>query len=63
MNNECLRVINYCPFSHKEEFVYLYSAEELGENYFYFNGCDTNFHGCQECDSCAKEVFAELKSE
>lgn len=40
-----------CQFSGQPEFVYFY----YDDNFYLFNGCDNNYHGCPECN---KTCFA-----
>lgn len=64
MNSSDFPVKIYCPIIHTEEFVYFHS-QKLGEKWVVpkdsFNGCDSNFHGCAECDACKNAAFEILK--
>lgn len=63
-NYEDIPVKVYCPLSEKEEIVF-FRAPIVGEvrkvSPERFSGCETNFHGCDECDCCRFEAFEILK--
>lgn len=56
----------YCPISRREENVYFHPVQIDGEWYVdpnSFNGCDNNWHLCEECENCKaaawKKIFPE----
>lgn len=50
----------YCPALRRQETVYFSEVVINGEYYLEFNGCDTEFHTCRECDSCQKAAYQKL---
>lgn len=50
----------YCPISEIEEYVFFYPVERDGEWYVSFNGCDHNWHSCDECEACRKKAYNKL---
>lgn len=49
-----------CPFSNRPENVYVYYINDAAA----FNGCDTNYHNCPECnDTCRLKALALFDQE
>lgn len=60
MSNNPYAIKIHCPISHAEEYVYFYPVERDGEWYVSFNGCDRNWHLCEECEICRKAAYNKL---
>ena len=64
-NYEDIPVKIYCPLSEKEEVVFFH-AQQIGEirrvTIDSFNGCDTNYHGCDACENCKTAAYKILES-
>lgn len=53
----------YCPISNIEETVYFHPVQLDGQWYIdinSFNGCDRNWHKCQECETCKTNAYAKV---
>ena len=63
MNTAALPVKKHCPFSNIEEDVFFYPVQIDGQWYIdknRFNGCDHNWHSCQECEDCKEKAYAKV---
>ena len=60
MNSPALPVKIYCTFAHRDETVYFHPVQIEGEWYVdinSFNGCDSNWHGCPQCEACKYNAY------
>ena len=60
MDNRPYAVKVHCPISRIEEYVFFYPVERDGKHYVSFNGCDRNWHSCEECELCRKIAYNKL---
>lgn len=51
-----------CPISNRSETVFFYEVPVLDEIRLQFNGCDNNWHKCEECQACQKKAYSILES-
>ena len=50
----------YCPLTFVEDVVFFHE-EPIDEGYLaVFDGCDHQYHACNECEKCRKEAFQKL---
>lgn len=52
-----------CPLSNQPEYVYIRSTQWNEIFLAAFNGCDNNWHSCEECEVCRKAAQAQFNSE
>jgi len=60
MDNQPYSVKIHCPISSADEYVFFYPVEHKGEWYVSFNGCDSNWHACKECETCYQKAYEIL---
>lgn len=52
-----------CPLYGKNEKVYIHTIDLGSTHAAQFNGCDSSFHKCSECEQCAGITLARFSSE
>lgn len=63
MEIEFYPVPMYCPIRNAEDTVYFQVIETDGKLCLRlddFNGCEHEWHACQECDDCKNEAFKKV---
>ena len=61
-----MRHIKYkadCPFSNRPKDVYVFPVVMDGKVFLEFNGCDTFYHLCEECDTACKVKALQYASQ
>jgi ferredoxin len=61
-----MRPITYkasCPFSHRQQEVYVYPIFQDGKLTLEFNGCDSFYHNCEECETSCKAKALQFASQ
>lgn len=62
-NLKIAKVSVYCPFSFKNEIVFIHYI--LKDNKLYFsaaNGCESKLHACPECNGCLADSLEKFKA-
>jgi ferredoxin len=61
-----MRPITYkasCPFSNRPQEVYVYPLFHDGKLTLEFNGCDSFYHSCEECETACKAKALQFASQ
>lgn len=53
----------YCPLTFMEDVVYFHEKPTSKGYIAVFDGCDHQFHACDECEACRKNAYQKLISQ
>lgn len=54
------RVRVACKLWKRSEYVFFHEVQIKGEYFLAFDGCDNDFHPCEECDRCRETAYKAL---